>query len=74
MTLLPYLAAIDLKTDRKAIKPFGDPQPTREVSLLYSRAQLKTRAIKALRQAIEAGIPKRLKATNNTNIQLPTTQ
>lgn len=72
MTLLPYLAAIDLKTDRKAVKPFGDPQPSREVSLLYSRSQLKTRAITALREAVLKGLPKRLQTADRGALQAPT--
>ena len=72
MTLLPYLAALDLKTDRDAVKTFGDPQPTREVSLIYSRAQLKTRTIKALREAIVASLPKRLQAGDHGAVQAPT--
>lgn len=70
MTLLPYLMALDLgEEERKRIKPIEHPQPTREISLVFSRAQLKIRIIDLLAEEIKAKIPsKLLKAEEQTVI------
>ena len=61
MTLLPYLTAIDLPEKyRPNIKPIAEPTPSREISLLYSRTQLKLEWIKALRQSITEHLPVRV--------------
>src|SRR5690554_2005592 len=61
MTLIPYLTALDLnETDRVNIKPIEHPQPTREISLVYSRAQLKMSIIEILEKEIKNLIPKKL--------------
>lgn len=67
MTLLPYLNTLDLNDKyRKGIKPIAEPTPTREVSLLFSRTQLKQEWIKAMGDTITAALPKKLleKAVN----------
>ncbi len=67
MTLLPYLTAADLgETERQRIKPIEHPQPTREISLVYSKSQLKLSIIEILAEAIKASVPEKL-LTNEKN-------
>lgn len=62
MTLIPYLTAVDMKkSERKFIKPIDKPRPSREISLIYSRAQLKLIIIEKLAEVILSSIPARLK-------------
>ncbi len=62
MTLLPYLTSIDLNNDRfkGSVKPIAEPTPTRQVSLIYSRAQLKLAWIEALGVIIKNQLPKKV--------------
>lgn len=61
MTLIPYLHAIDLpQEDQKFIKSIADPKPTREVSMVYTRAELKIKIIEELKSIIESSIPEKL--------------
>lgn len=61
MTLIPYLTGADLqKEDQRFLRPISEPQPTREVSLVYTKAQLKTQLIKQLGAIIQEAVPKRL--------------
>src|SRR5690554_6801676 len=61
MTLIPYLTALDLSDeDRANLKPIDHPQPTREISLVYTRAQLKISIINILETEIKKLIPKKL--------------
>lgn len=58
MTLLPYLTAIDLPEKYKPfVKPVAEPTPSREVSLIYSRTQLKLEWINALGAMILEALP-----------------
>lgn len=58
MTLLPYLTAIDLPDKyRPFVKPVAEPTPSREVSLIYSRTQLKLEWINALGDMIKDAVP-----------------
>lgn len=60
-TLLPYLATLDLDdTHRKRLRPFMDPQPVREVSLVVHRRFLKRKLIDTLQREIIAHLPKEL--------------
>jgi LysR family hydrogen peroxide-inducible transcriptional activator len=61
MTLIPYLTALDLKHDKHLIKPFDNPKPGREISIVYSRAQWKMQLIKALSETITTNLPDKLK-------------
>jgi len=56
MTLLPYLHTLDLQDDKKYLRPFNKPEPAREVSLIFSKAQLKIQLIEALKKTIDAVI------------------
>lgn len=61
MTLIPYLLALDLsKEDQKLVKPVAEPRPTREISIVYTRAELKIRVIEALQKLIVKNIPAKL--------------
>ena len=57
MTLLPYLHTLELKdSERKNIRMFSEPNPAREVSLIYNKSELKMQIIEALRSTIAAVI------------------
>lgn len=72
MTLIPYLTAEELSdTDKKMVKPFDYPQPSREISMLYSRSQLKINLINALADTITGKIPSKLKDPESNNIVSP---
>jgi LysR family hydrogen peroxide-inducible transcriptional activator len=61
MTLIPYLHAVDLaKENQKFIKPVADPKPSREVSLVYTRAELKIKIIDELFKIILKSVPEKL--------------
>lgn len=66
MTLIPYLHAIDLsKEEQKLVKPIAEPQPTREISIVYSRAELKIKVIEALSKIIINSVPEKLLKEKN---------
>ncbi len=66
MTLIPYLHAIDLaKEDQKFIKPIADPRPSREVSIVYTRAELKIKIIEELMKIIQKSVPDKLLSEEN---------
>jgi len=53
ITLLPYLHTLDLNEKNKSkLRDFASPKPAREVSLLYSKNELKIHIIDALRNTI----------------------
>lgn len=55
MTVLPALAVNDLKMeDKNFIKPFKNPVPTREVSLIYHNSQLRMSFAKELKNLIRS--------------------
>lgn len=55
MTLLPYLNTLDLKEkEQKNLHYFAPPSPAREVSLIYSKNELKIQIINAIHGAISA--------------------
>ena len=61
MTLLPYLTAIDLPDQyRRFIKPIAEPTPSREISILHSRTQLKLEWIQALETLILGHLPEKV--------------
>lgn len=67
MTLLPYLHALDLSEEEQTmIKPIADPKPTREISLVYSRAELKIKVIDELANTIVKNVPSKLLQEKNT--------
>lgn len=61
MTLIPYLHALDLsEEDQKYVKPIAEPTPSREVSLVFTRAELKIKVIEEMQKIILASIPEKL--------------
>ena len=70
-TLLPYLHTLDLNDKNKTkLRPFKDPKPAREVSLIYPKNELKIHLINALRTTI-SGIVKGAIAFQNVEIISP---
>jgi len=54
MTLLPYLHTLDLKeNDKKYLREFNTPAPSREISIIYHKSQLKIQLIEALKATID---------------------
>ncbi|MET2985261.1 hydrogen peroxide-inducible genes activator [Aureibaculum conchae] len=54
MTLLPYLQTHDLKEkDKKLVRSFKNPTPSREISIIYHKSQLKIQLIDALKEVID---------------------
>lgn len=57
MTLLPYLHTLDINpAQNKNLRYFKDPSPAREVSLIYSKSELKMQIINALHDIISGVI------------------
>lgn len=70
-TLLPYLHTLDLKEkDKLKLRHFKDPKPSREVSLVFPRTELKIHIIEALRSTI-AGVIKGAIVFQNVEIISP---
>ena len=70
-TLLPQLAVATLPEEkRKRTRAFGQVVPTREVSLVHSRAFLKERLIEALEKTIIETVPKDLRSYKGTVIDI----
>ncbi len=58
MTLLPELATLDFDTKAKQkLRPFTDPKPIREVSLVVKRSFVKRKLVEALYGSIASSIP-----------------
>lgn len=71
MTLLPYLNTLDMSDKAKSkLRHFKDPKPSREVSLIYSKKELKLHIIEALRSTI-AGVIKGAITFQNVDITSP---
>jgi LysR family hydrogen peroxide-inducible transcriptional activator len=73
MTLIPYLLALELKEtdDKKFIRPFENPQPSREISIIYRRAQLKIHVIEKIAVAIQKSIPKHMLSNKALEVLSP---
>ena len=68
-TLLPYLAAQDIK-NTKRLKEFSGNTPTREVSLAYQNNFRKEKIKKSLVESILQGIPKEIGKPNARSVQV----
>ena len=68
-TLVPSLAILGMSASeqKKKIRCFKSPVPTREVSLVYSRAFLKKSIIEALYKEIGSSLPRELKKITPKN-------
>jgi LysR family hydrogen peroxide-inducible transcriptional activator len=62
-TLLPSLAILEMsaREQKKKVRFFESPVPTREVSVVYSRSYLKKSIIEALYKEVVSSLPKELK-------------
>jgi LysR family transcriptional regulator, hydrogen peroxide-inducible genes activator len=70
-TLLPYLHTLDLKEkDQQKLRHFSDPKPSREVSLIFPKSELKMHIIEALRTTI-AGVIRGAVVFQNVQIISP---
>ncbi len=55
MTLLPYLNTLELdEKKRQQLKPFRNPSPAREISLIYHKSELKIQITEALKEVISS--------------------
>jgi LysR family transcriptional regulator, hydrogen peroxide-inducible genes activator len=71
-TLLPHLAVADI-TDtatKRKIKPFIKPLPTREVSLVFRRKNLKEKILLGLADVIVKSVPQRLFEIKENDIEI----
>lgn len=70
-TLLPELAVLNLSNDdKKFIREFQKPIPTREVSLVHNRIFLKEKIISALEETIIECLPNHLVSFKKKNIEI----
>lgn len=70
-TLLPQLAVLNLSNiDRKHVREFQNPVPTREVSLVHNRIFLKEKIISALEESIVDHLPDSLASLKKKNIEV----
>ncbi|RAV29800.1 LysR substrate-binding domain-containing protein [Sinomicrobium soli] len=71
MTLLPYLHTLGLcENEKKNLHFFHDPNPAREISLIYHKSELKLQLIEALREVI-LGVVRGAIAFQNVQIISP---
>ena len=71
MTIIPYLHSNNLSSNYiQNIIPFEDPAPAREISMIYSRSQLKLPVINALMDTISSVIRGQIKY-NDIKIMSP---
>tara|TARA_A200000113_G_C8773537_1_gene325119 strand:- start:64 stop:897 length:834 start_codon:yes stop_codon:yes gene_type:complete len=71
MTIIPYLHSNNLSPkDLQNIIPFQDPAPAREISMIYSKSQLKLPVINALMSTISSVIRGQIKY-NDIKIMSP---
>ncbi len=74
MTLLPYLHTLDITAPHSAnLRYFSDPPPAREVSVIYSKSELKMHIINALYDMI-SGVIRGAIAFQDVKIISPTKQ
>jgi LysR family hydrogen peroxide-inducible transcriptional activator len=70
-TILPHMAVQDLSSSqKKLVRPFKAPVPTREISLVFHKDCLKKRIVDALEEDILADIPDDLRDIQKKNLQV----
>lgn len=70
-TLLPQLAVLNLSDDdKKHVREFQNPIPTREVSLVHNRIFLKEKIITALEECIVENLPESLTSLKKKNLEV----
>jgi len=71
-TLLPHLAVMNLPSeDKKFVREFTSPIPSREVSLVHNRIFLKEKMIAALEEEIIASLPKEISSLKKSISTIP---
>ncbi|WP_413568259.1 hydrogen peroxide-inducible genes activator [Bdellovibrio sp. HCB117] len=65
-TLLPWLATLDVQ-DKKRLRNFSDPVPTREVSLIHGPHFQRKALLKALIENIKKNLPEGLSSVRSKN-------
>lgn len=61
-TLLPELSVLDMPEEKLLlVRPFQEPQPLREISLVVHRSFLKKKLIEALQKEIVAAVPESIR-------------
>lgn len=69
ITILPELATLDFTTrQKKLIRHFKKPAPTREVSVVVHRDFVKERLISILRQEILAAVPEKIRNNKDGHV------
>jgi LysR family hydrogen peroxide-inducible transcriptional activator len=61
-TIVPFLALDSLVHTRCVIKPFAPPLPVREISLVVRRSYVKHHILKAIEDALQQSLPKKLRS------------
>jgi LysR family transcriptional regulator, hydrogen peroxide-inducible genes activator len=70
-TLLPHLAVRQMSAGEKGlIRPFVDPVPTREVSMVYGRSVLKKKIVDGIEEVIRECLPKDLCAISKKRVEV----
>lgn len=71
-TLIPaFMTAFMSKSEiENHVRPFRNPEPAREISLVSRRKHWKTNLVKALRTSITANLPKEAKETKKERLEL----
>ena len=65
ITILPYLQTLNLSSiDKANLRYFKNPEPAREISIVYNKSQLKLPIIDALSNQIEGIIRGAIKFDN----------
>ncbi len=69
ITILPYLATLDLTTKQKAkIREFGHPKPVREISLVVNNNFYRSSMLASLRAEIEKQLPLSMRKTGKKRV------
>ncbi|GAB3530339.1 hydrogen peroxide-inducible genes activator [Pontibacter brevis] len=62
LTLLPELSVLEMPEEKlQLVRPFQEPQPLREVSLVVHRSFLKKKLVEALQKEIIAAVPESIR-------------
>lgn len=71
-TLLPEMAVDSLTKEEKSshIRKFTTPEPTREISLVYTRTFLKEAIVDALEESIIENLPSNIRSLKRQNVQV----
>ncbi|MEJ8756306.1 LysR substrate-binding domain-containing protein [Pontibacter sp. H259] len=69
ITLLPELSVLEMTEDKKQlVRPFREPQPLREVSLVVHKSFLKKKLIEALQKEIVAALPESIRTRKKQQV------